>query len=139
MFYTKEEDGYHFLPSMAAKCNTPMPYWRYYEAQDCWELERVYTNNNRVLVATNLHVSPDSILFRLLDGMYRVPIEKPKTSAVGVKTPCPIRCVMWSEELDGMSIMILLARYPKMSYKEIMMVIENEGGSVDGQGIIHKA
>lgn len=46
---------------------------------------------------------------------------------------------LWSVEFDGKSILLLLAMKPKMSFNDIKLVIENEGGSVDAAGIIHKA
>lgn len=50
----------------------------------------------------------------------------------------PLKQVVWSKEMDGKSILVLLAAYPKMSYAEILNVILNEGGNVDESGIIHK-
>lgn len=44
----------------------------------------------------------------------------------------------WSIEWDNRSILILMMRKPKMSYKEILDVITAEGGYVDSEGIIHK-
>ena len=114
-------------------------YWKYFLNEDCWELERVYPNGNRILIETNLDISPHAMLERLCDREYRVPCAwaNKKTKAVGPMIQ--LKEVKWSSELDGKSIMILLARYPKMSFGEIMMVIENEGGTVDAGGIIHKA
>ena len=45
----------------------------------------------------------------------------------------------WSEEFDGKSILALVILKPKMTYAEIKNIIINEGGSVDAQGIIHRA
>ena len=45
----------------------------------------------------------------------------------------------FSEEFDGKSIVVLCIVKPKMTYAEIVNVIVNEGGSVDSQGIVHKA
>lgn len=44
----------------------------------------------------------------------------------------------WSVEMDGKSILALLAIKPKMSYTEVVNIIHNEGGSIDKEGIIHK-
>ena len=46
--------------------------------------------------------------------------------------------VSWSVELDGKSILSLLALKPKMSYREVLEVIHAEGGYVDGDAIIHR-
>lgn len=44
----------------------------------------------------------------------------------------------WCREYDGKSILELVQKKPKMTFAEIKNVIENEGGSVDGSGIIHR-
>lgn len=46
--------------------------------------------------------------------------------------------VSWSVEYDGRSVLELLAEKPKMSYKEIIQVVHNEGGFIDDKAIIHK-
>lgn len=45
--------------------------------------------------------------------------------------------VVWSKELDGKSIIILLTVYPKMTYEEIKKILEAEGATIDKGGIIH--
>lgn len=44
----------------------------------------------------------------------------------------------WCREFDGKSILALCQVKPKMTFGEIKNVIENEGGSVDSMGIIHR-
>lgn len=44
----------------------------------------------------------------------------------------------WSIEWDEQPILILVMQKPKMSYAEILQVINAEGGYVDSNGIIHK-
>lgn len=115
-------------------------YWMYEKVGDCYELSRYYnTNNNKITVATNLHCTPDAILYQIADKMWRAPQEREHTTVIGERIQHDKYPVHWSKELDGKSIMILLQVYPKMSPKEIMMVLENEGATVDAQGIIHKA
>ena len=46
--------------------------------------------------------------------------------------------ISWSVELDGKSILSLLALKPKMSYREILDVIHAEGGYVDSEAVIHR-
>lgn len=46
--------------------------------------------------------------------------------------------VKWSIEYDGMHVMVLMARHPKMPFGDIVSVITNEGGSIDSNGIIHR-
>ena len=44
----------------------------------------------------------------------------------------------WSIEFDGKSVMALVVLKPKMTYAEILIVIQAEGGYVDSNGIVHK-
>lgn len=45
----------------------------------------------------------------------------------------------FSTEFDGKSILALCIVKPKMTYKEIVQIIEGEGGWVDDKGIVHAA
>ena len=82
---------------------------------------------------------PENVLQQILDrditvnGAYNS--QDKHSGPIGERTP--LKPVYWSKELDGKSIIILLTVYPKMTYNEIMMVLENEGATVDKQGIIH--
>lgn len=49
-----------------------------------------------------------------------------------------IGTVIWSEMFDGKSVIDLMSQWEKMPYAHVKMVIENEGGSIDKEGIIHK-
>ena len=51
------------------------------------------------------------------------------------KEPCK---TLWSVEFDGKNILAILFAKPKMSYNDVKLIITNEGGSVDSNGIIHK-
>lgn len=44
----------------------------------------------------------------------------------------------WSVEYDNKPILLLVMNKPKMTYMEVLEVIQNEGGYVDSNGIIHK-
>ena len=44
----------------------------------------------------------------------------------------------WSVEYDNEPILLLVMNKPKMSYMEVLEVIQNEGGYVDEKGIVHK-
>jgi hypothetical protein len=46
--------------------------------------------------------------------------------------------VKWCRDYDNRSILVLCQLKPKMTFAEIKNVIENEGGSVDSMGIIHR-
>lgn len=113
-------------------------YWAYSKDEDgCWNLDRVYNNPpRRMRVRSDCRVSPEAMLYQLCDREYRSVAEDCHNSPIGERTP--LKTVYWSHELDGKSIMILFTRYPKMTPREIMMVLENEGATVDAQGIIHR-
>lgn len=49
-----------------------------------------------------------------------------------------IGIVIWSEMFDGKSVIDLMEQWQKMPYAHVKMVIENEGGSIDSEGIIHR-
>lgn len=44
----------------------------------------------------------------------------------------------WSIEFDGKNVMALVMLKPKMTYAEILTVIQAEGGYVDSNGSVHK-
>ena len=46
--------------------------------------------------------------------------------------------VIWSHMFNGKSVIDLMEQWPKMPYTHVKMVIENEGGSIDKEGIIHR-
>ena len=49
-----------------------------------------------------------------------------------------VRPVIWSVDYDGKSVFDLMERWDKMPYAHVKMVIINEGGFIDNDGIIHK-
>lgn len=44
----------------------------------------------------------------------------------------------WSTDFEGKSVMEILANKPKMTYKEILNVIKNEGGYINEDAIVCK-
>lgn len=49
-----------------------------------------------------------------------------------------IGTVIWSEMFDGKSVIDLMSQWEKMPYEHVKMVIANEGGYIDDDGIIHR-
>lgn len=49
-----------------------------------------------------------------------------------------IGTTIWSEMFDGKSVIDLMSQWEKMPYTHVKMVIENEGGYIDDDGIIHR-
>lgn len=62
-----------------------------------------------------------------------------KKEGLRLRKTIPVQAVGWSIEYDGYPIMELIRKKPKMTFAEIRNVIENEGGSIDASGIIHRA
>ena len=44
----------------------------------------------------------------------------------------------WAIQYDGLMVLAILADHPKMSFSEVLNVIQNEGGYVDESGIVRK-
>lgn len=134
----RKKDGSIIYYRKAVDYTEVKSYWLYEKVGDCYELSRYYNeSNNKVLVATNLHWTIDAIAHQIKDKMWRAPVERERTSVIGPKVQHSDYVLNWSKELDGKSVLILSTVYPKMTMREIMMVLENEGASVDAQGIIH--
>lgn len=115
-------------------------YWEYVCEDGYWNIYYVKRGVNRRLAQCNIgKFSPESILARISDKDISVndcrkveeehgrPVER--TSFVGV---------YWSKDFDGKSVFELMEQWQKMPFAHIKMVIENEGGSIDSNGIIHK-
>lgn len=77
-------------------------------------------------------LSPQAIAARIIDNDIRT---QPASKGRRCREEYYAK-VKWSREYAGMSILVLLAAKPKMSYAEILNVLRNEGGDVDGEGRI---
>ena len=116
-------------------------YWEYICEDGSWNIYYVTRNpGNRRLAQCNIgEFGPESIVFRLKDrdidwtDCRRVEEHVVRTGKQTVMTG-----VFWSKEYDGKSVFDLMEKWQKMPYAHIKMVIENEGGSIDSEGIIHK-
>lgn len=140
----KKEDGttYFWRKNVSWEDDKVTSYWSYIREDDCWNLYRVYKNPaNRRLAQYNIgKFAPESIIVRLADKDITVSdckkIEDKESRVVGERTQ--IASVVWSNDFDGKSVFELMEHWQKMPYAHVKMVIENEGGSIDGNGIIHK-
>lgn len=104
--------------------------------KDCHEVERKLCGN------VSTAYSREAVLAQILDRditiqqAYNSQDKHSRPKQIGA---ADVQLNTWSKEFDGKSIMALCILKPKMSFNEIKAVIESEGGSVDSQGIIHKA
>lgn len=118
--------------------------YRHNKKNESWEVYRVYMDKDdrteirrELCEVDEVGYSPEAIRQRIIDRQLRVSQtwDKERTSVIGPRTP--IATVYWSKEFDGKSIIALCMVKPKMSMNEIKQVIENEGGWVDEQLIVH--
>ena len=113
-------------------------YWEYVCEDGSWNVYYVKRGSNRRLAQCNVgDVGPKAILMRIHDRDISVSDCKQVEEHHG-RTQQEIVGILWSHEYDGKSVIELMERWPKMPYIHIKMVIENEGGSIDNKGIIHK-
>lgn len=115
-------------------------YWEYICEDGSWNVYYVKRGSNRRLAQCNVgDVGPKAILARIHDRDISVSdcrkVEEEHGHQVGERTMVGL---FWSKEFDGKSVFDLMEQWPKMPYAHVKMVIENEGGSIDGEGIIHK-
>lgn len=113
-------------------------YWEYVCEDGSWNMYYVKRGSNRRLAQCNVgDVGPKAILMRIHDKDISVSDCK-KVEEHRARTGREIVGVFWSVEYDGKSVFDLMEEKQKMPYAHIRMVIENEGGSIDGEGIIHR-
>lgn len=119
-------------------------HWAYGCKNGEWYVYRVYMRDGqeferKIVTSTgSTRMHKDAVLGQILDGTWKVNDADKKESCTKTIHYSDY-AVKFSELFDGKSIIALMAWKPKMTYQEIMMVIENEHGSVDAQGIVHKA
>lgn len=113
-------------------------YWEYICEDGSWNVYYVKRGSNRRLAQCNVgDVGPKAILMRIRDRDISVSDCKQVEEHHG-RTRQEIVGILWSHEYDGKHVMELMEQWPKMPYAHVKMVIENEGGSIDKEGIIHK-
>lgn len=116
-------------------------YWEYICEDGQWNVYYVIRGKNRRLACANVgKFSPESIMMRIKDR--DISVNDCRKIEEHEKTYCPqekiIQGVVWSRDFDGKSVFELMEQWPKMPFAHVKMVIENEGGSIDNKGIIHK-
>lgn len=113
-------------------------YWEYICEDGLWNVYYVKRGSNRRLAQANIgRFSPASIMARISDKDISVSDCKQVEEHHG-RTRQEIVGILWSHEYDGKSVIELMEKWQKMPYTHVKMVIENEGGSIDDKGIIHK-
>lgn len=115
-------------------------YWEYACEDGMWNIYYVKRGSNRRLAQANIgKFRPESILTRLADKDITVndcrQVEEHQVSMAKQKV---MTGVFWSIEYDGKSVFDLMEEKQKMPFAHIKMVITNEGGYIDDEGIIHK-
>lgn len=126
--YLKKEVSFEDAPN----------YWEYICENGSWNVYYVKRDSNRRLAQCNVgDVGPKAILMRIHDRDISVSDCKQVEEHRG-RIQQEIVGILWSHEYDGKSVIELMEKWQKMPYTHVKMVIENEGGSIDDKGIIHK-
>ncbi len=115
-------------------------YWEYICEDGSWNVYYVKRGMSKRLAQCNIgEFSPESIITRISDRDISVNDCRKVEEEHGRQVDrTPIAGLFWSKEFDGKSVFELMEQWPKMPYAHVKMVIENEGGSIDSEGIIHK-
>lgn len=115
-------------------------YWEYICEDGMWNVYYVKRGVNRRMAQCNIgKFAPESIIVRLSDKDISVNDCRKVEEEHGRQVDrTPIVGIFWSIEYDGKSVFDLMEEKQKMPYAHIKMVIANEGGYIDDEGIIHK-
>lgn len=115
-------------------------YWEYICEDGMWNVYYVKRGVNRRMAQCNIgKFAPEAILTRIADRDITVNDCKKIEEEHGRQVSrTPIVGIFWSIEYDGKSVFDLMEEKQKMPYAHIKMVIANEGGYIDDEGIIHK-
>lgn len=113
-------------------------YWEYICEDGSWNIYYVKRGVNRQLAQANIgEFGPNAIMARLADKDISVN-DCRKVEEHHRPVGREIVGVYWSIEYDGKSVFDLMEEKQKMPFAHIRMVIENEGGSIDKDGVIHR-
>ena len=115
-------------------------YWEYICEDGSWNVYYVKRGSNRRLAQCNIgKFAPESIIARISDRDISVndcrKVEEEHGHQVGERTMAGL---FWSKEFNGKSVFDLMEQWPKMPYEHVKLVIANEGGYIDSDGIIHQ-
>lgn len=114
-------------------------YWEYICEDGSWNIYYVKRGVNRRLAQANIgEFSPESIMARLADKDISVNDCKQIEENHGRPTERIMPGIIWAEMFDGKSVFDLMEQWPKMPYAHVKMVIANEGGYIDDEGIVHR-
>ena len=143
MTYQKCEHGYVFwtekLNFKPISFEEAPRYWEYICEDGQWSIYYVRRNPwNRRLAQCNIgQFSPEAILERLHDKDISY-IDCKRVEEHVARTGNVCAGVFWSIEYDGKSVFDLMEDKQKMPFAHIKMVITNEGGYIDEDGMIHR-
>lgn len=119
-------------------------HWAYGQRNGEWYVFRVKMRDGneverKIVTSTGtVQMDKDAILCQILDGIWKV-VDSDKKSFAAKTIHHSDFPVYWSQEFDGKSALAIMIAKPKMTFEMIKTIIENEGGSVDSQMIIHAA
>lgn len=137
---TVKEDGTRTWWRKEIKFENADKYWEYICEDGMWNVYYVKRGVNRRLAQANIgKFPPDAIIARIHDRDISVSDCRKVEEEHGRQVDrTPVEGVYWSREFDGKSVFELMEHWDKMPFAHVKLVIENEGGSIDSNGIIHK-
>lgn len=114
-------------------------HWEYIKEECGWSVYYVKKGVSRRLARCGMpEYAPEGIMSMLYEKEITVSdcsrVERAHNRRVERQSVTNNWCVEW----DGKPVLLLVMNKPKMTYAEILRVIQNEGGYVDSEGFIHK-
>lgn len=115
-------------------------YWSYERNGDKWALYRIYNNTGtKTKCADQLpELEGKAIMDELHDHFYSIHDAEKLATHRRVLGPRTIATNNWSVEYDMQSVVDVMLRRPNMTFETLSLVVTNEGGYIDDNGIIHK-
>lgn len=112
-------------------------YWLY--SGDSLYYVKANPYSKRLARANLFNFKPEQIIAMLTDKDITVAdcnkISQHETRSINKKVALTSN---WSTRYDGHHVLELVMTHAKMSYREMLNIIQNEGGYVDSDGIVHK-
>lgn len=115
-------------------------YWSYERNGDKWALYRIYNDTGtKTKCADQLpELEGEAIMDELHDHFYSIHDAEKLATHRKVLGKRIMSTRNWSVEYDNQSVIAVMCLKDKMTFGTLKAVVENEGGYIDTNGIIHK-
>ena len=144
----RKKDGkeYTFYKDIEQDYSEDKGYWEYVKDKysDEWLLYRVNNvkHDRRLALRTRSCFAPTALIASIADkeitvnDCRRIEEFQRESHFRGERIHLVVK---WSHDFNGKHIAELLATKPKMTFSEVLLILQSEGGSIDANGIIHEA